>query len=121
MRAGVAEYKMATDSSIPECVFVVGLGHSSSQGVRPISPPLSLVLAITSVTQIQSGRTPVLCRFPSPAVLETPGQCVDVPRSACWRKRDLTEEKQSAQANRLPTGGHVSEAILGDPAPASTG
>ena len=56
--------------------------------------------------------------IPSLAVLETLGQCVNVPRLAYWRKRDHMEEKQSTHANRLPTGGHVSEAILGDPAPA---
>ena len=100
MRANVAECKMATNSSIPECVFVVGLCSSSSQQVRPVSPPLNLVLAITSVTQIKAWKTPVLWGFPSLAVLGTLGQCVDVPKPACWRKRDPMEEKQSAK----PTG-----------------
>lgn len=62
----------------------------------------------------------MLWGLPSLAMLETLGQCVSVPRLAYWRKRDHMEEKQSAQANRTPTGSHVSEAILGDPAPAKS-
>lgn len=40
------------------------------------------------------------------------------PKASLVEEKDLMEEKQSAQANRLPTIGHVSESILGDPEPA---
>lgn len=102
MRASVAECKMATNSSIPECVFVVGLCSSSSKQVRPVLHPWTGLSHNQCDTNKGMKNTCALGISLS--------CCAWNPRPVCGcAKASLLEEKRThgretkCQTNRMPT------------------